>query len=916
MRLACESCAAVYVIDDAAMTPRGVRAQCPRCRTIQYVPPPRDPAVPDAVARVSEMANPISVSRPPVPGRETEAEAEGRSQVARVALATRVVARPPAPPPEALAKEGVEARAELFGELDWSDVEPSDPGEAPVPAAAPPPGAAGAPGSGAGSAAPAPPPPAPVLGRSSFTVEELFGEVEPPPGASPPVFPEGACASCGAPLVGPEDVASGVCGACREAVTARLAPVPSVPPPAAAPLPDVVLPERRAAPVEASPAAPVRAPPPRARAPVPRSWGALAALAAVVFLGATALLWLRARGGGPLPGTPFRRSGPRVDPNAPLPPALTERLAAWRTQHSTGRPTAAAAVVEAQQLLALDQPAAAAEAQRQLEAALVDSPRDPALLGTWLRAVALARGASLPPPEQRALVELGERLLGTTGRAPPVLLGLAELVLLGADAGAEGRARGLAQEVIAAEGPQRAEAHLLLARTFSRSSADLALAELQQAEQLDPSQRRIPLVRAEAYTVGGDPRQALTALQARLALEPDHAASLFAMGRLLVDVGEPDQAHRLFERLQADPRTQDGPALLALAALETQVQGKPREAMQLLRAALKRDRLKPRDRAEANVLLAAAARAAGDPDAAAAAARAALALDAAHPEAHLVFLLLALDRGDGAAAAEQLPSVVGHLSDAGLEGVLEARVRLAQGQPAVAAEVFERTAAADPRRTDALLWAAASRASVPDRSAALAAGNGAAQADPTRAGPWVPLASVAPRPEELLRGAEGRIARLSTGDDDAQPLLEEAVLRFHRRDLATAETLLGRVLGTDAGQPLALAWRSLVLLERGDVKGARAAAAAAQASGRSQGLVQYAAGASALAAGDVEAARHALRDALQVAPTLLAAQVKLAEAEARAGAVAAARQRLRKVVQLDPSYAPAKRALYLLPQES
>jgi len=931
MRLACESCAAVYVIDDAAMTPRGVRAQCPRCRTIQYVPPPRDPSVPEAVARVREMANPISVSRPPVPGHETEAEAEGKSQVARVTLATRVVARPPAPPPEALAKEGVEARAELFGELDWSDVEPADAGGAPVPAAAAPVSAAAplrgaappagspVPGPGKAGATVAPSAtPAGPLGKSSFTAEELFGHSGPAPeGGAGPAFTEGTCASCGGALLEPEDIASGVCGACREAAAARLAPAPQAAPPAPpAPAPVEPPPMRSAPAAVGSPPSPGRGALLPAPPPLRRSWGVLVALAAVAVLGGTALLWLRARGGGPLPGTAFRRSPGRVDPSAPLPPGLVERLAAWRVSYPAGRPAAAAALVDAQQLLALDQPGASAEAQRRLEAALVDASRDPGLLGAWLRSVALARGPSLPPSEQRALVELGEQLLGTTNRAPPVVLGLAELVLLDAGAGAEGRARSLAQEVVAAEGPQRAEAHLLLARTFARSSADLALAELQKAEELDPSQRRIPVVRAEAYTVAGDPRQALAALQARLALEPDHAASLVAMGRLLVDVGEPEQAHRLFERLQTDPRTQDGPALLALAALETQVQARPKEAMQLLRAALKRDRLRPADRVQAEILLSAAARAAGDPDSAAAAARAALALDAAQPEAHLLLLLLALDRGDAQSAAEQLASVAGRLSDPGLEGVLEGRVRLAQGEPAAAAAAFDRAASADPRRTDALLWAAAARASVPDRAPALTAGNAAAQADPTRTGPWFPLASVAPRPEELLRGSEGHIGKLSTGDDDPQPLLDEAVLRIHRRDLAAAEALLARVLRADPAQPLALAWRSLLLLERGDVRGAVAASAAAQATGRSQALVQYAAGASALAAGDVEAARHALREALQAAPTLLAAQVKLAEAEARAGAVAAARQRLRKVVQLDPSYAAAKRALYLLPKES
>jgi len=125
MRLACESCAAVYLIDDGAMTPRGVRSQCPRCKNIQYVPPPPDPRA-NPATRARDMANPISVSRPPVVGTEVDPEGPARSQVARVTLTTRMVARPPAPPPEALQTEGPEARAELFGELAWSDAEAAE----------------------------------------------------------------------------------------------------------------------------------------------------------------------------------------------------------------------------------------------------------------------------------------------------------------------------------------------------------------------------------------------------------------------------------------------------------------------------------------------------------------------------------------------------------------------------------------------------------------------------------------------------------------------------------------------------------------------------------------------------------------------------------------------------------------------
>jgi cellulose synthase operon protein C len=898
MRLACESCSAVYLIDDGAVTARGVRAQCPRCKSIQYVPPPQEASPPN---RAREMARPISISHPPVPGRELEPEPP--VQVARVALTTRMVARPPVPPPEALQKDGPEARDELFGELNWNDGESPDTAEAAVPAAA----ATATPSTPSPMPPPGLPPPPPVrpaeavpatLGPSenALSDEDLFGPIQTPAPAAQ--HPSGTCASCGGALSTLEDVASGVCAQCREAAAARLAPPP-------------------AAPVVRRPAAASRRTPsgPRPLAgPQGPRWGTLAALAAVVLLGLGSVVWLRNRGGAPL-HVPAVRPVKRIDPLAPLPTGLAERLASWSTSAASGpRPGAKAVLVEAEREIALDQPASYASAAAGLERALVDAPRDPELLGAWLTAVALGRGEALDPADYRSLVQLAESAAATSGRSPPVLLGLAELLLVGPGPSAEERARTLAQEALASD-PNSVQARLVLARAYVRTSADLALGELQKAELADSSQRRIPLLRAEAHAANGEPRGELAALQARLALEPDHAASLFATGRLLVEVGEPDQARRLFERLQSDPRTEDGPALLALASLDS-LQGRPREAVQLLRGALKRDRLTPQARIRTNVLLAAAERAAGDAGPAATAARLALALEPADPGAHLQLLLLAVDRGDGPGAAEHLPFVVGKLGDPGLEGMVEGFVRMAQKHPAAAAETFARTARADPRRTDALLWGAAAEAAASNRAEVLSLLATAEEADPTRAGPWSPLSELSVRPEDSLRGAEGPLEQMAHGTSDPQPLVGEALLRFHRRDFAGAEKALDRALKLDAAQPQALAWRALVLLERGDVKNAAATALLAQQSGRALPIVHYAAGVVALANGDLDAARKSLREVTQMAPTLLAAQVKLAEAEARAGAVGAARERLRKVVQVDPSYASAKRALYLLPKES
>jgi len=906
MRLACEHCAAAYIIDDGAMTPRGVRAQCPRCKNIQYVPPPPDAkSKSNPASRARQMANPISESRPPIPGREPEPEPP--TQVARVALNTRMVTRPPTPPPEALEKEGHEARAELFGELDWSDGEHAEAEGAAVPASAAPTAGAAVktpprPAPAAFPKAPRPTPPdsmasgkgAPVPPAKALRIEEFLVPSEEAP--APAARPSPTCASCGGPLKGLEDLASGVCTKCRETAAARLAP-PVAPSPLVRPVTD---PPRRVT------------SPPKMVTPPRRRWGALATLLCVVALGVVAVLWLRGRGGVPsrLPVVPVRK----VNLSAALPTGLEERISAWRAADSGPMPGVKTTLVEAEREIALDQPAAYASAARRLQRALVDAPRDSELQGAWLTAVALGRGATLDAAEYRSLVLLGTSAADTSGRAPPVLLGLAELLLSGKEPDGEARAQALAHEALAAD-PLSVQGNLVLARTYVRTSAGLALGALQKAEQADPSQRRIPLLRAEAYAANGQPREALAALQARLALEPDHARSLFATGRLLVEVGEPEQARRLFERLQADPRTEDGPALLALAGLDS-LQGRPRDAVALLRAALKRDRLKPQARVRANVLLADAARASGDTNASAAAARAALAQEPADAGAHLALLLLALDKGDGAVAEFHQPFVVGKLGDKGLEGMVEGWVLMAKRQPAAAAEVFAHTLEVDPRRTDALLWGAGAQAAASKRAEALSLLALAEEADPTRAGPFAPLSDVSVRPEESLRGVEAPLARLAKGPADPQPLVGQAVLHFHRRDFAAADTALTHALKLDAAQPQALAWRALVLLERGEVKAAQAAALLAQQSGRSLPIVQYAAGVAALAAGDFDGARRSLREAVQLAPSLLAAQVKLAEAEVRVGAVSVARERLRKVVQIDPSYASAKRALYLLPKET
>ena len=455
-------------------------------------------------------------------------------------------------------------------------------------------------------------------------------------------------------------------------------------------------------------------------------------------------------------------------------------------------------------------------------------------------------------------------------------------------------------------------ARLVLAEAYATSSAALALSLLQEVQQRDPAQRRVFNVRAAAHEAAGSPRAAAADLQGRLAVDPDEPRTALALARLFGQVGETAQARRIYDRLQANPVTQDGPAVIDMAVLRAGPEHAPAEGVKLLSRAIGRGRLSGTDLLRAQITLARLARAAGDTAVASQAVTAALSAAPDDVQAHVQGLLLDLDRGAPEQAAAHLPPVLDHLGDPGLAALLEGRVRAAQQRWQAAAEAFDRSAGADARRTDARLWAGAAWAMTGARERALQSAGPALQADPYREGPGFPPLW----PGDDLKGAAERLTLLSKEDRDSQPLLAEAVLRMHQGDAPGAEALIDRILKAGGTQPVVLAWKSLLLGARGDTAGALASGKeAAAAGGRSSGFAQFALGSALLATGDVEGAQRALRDAQTQSPGLLAAQVRLAEAEARTGGIVSARERLQRVIVLDPEYASARRALYLLPPE-
>jgi predicted Zn finger-like uncharacterized protein len=83
MRIVCQKCSAAYAIDDKFVTPKGVRAQCPRCRHLQLVkkddaaaaPAPAEPVAPPnpfaqaGADELFDLSAPASATSPGLPSQ-------------------------------------------------------------------------------------------------------------------------------------------------------------------------------------------------------------------------------------------------------------------------------------------------------------------------------------------------------------------------------------------------------------------------------------------------------------------------------------------------------------------------------------------------------------------------------------------------------------------------------------------------------------------------------------------------------------------------------------------------------------------------------------------------------------------------------------------------------------------------------
>jgi tetratricopeptide (TPR) repeat protein len=399
-----------------------------------------------------------------------------------------------------------------------------------------------------------------------------------------------------------------------------------------------------------------------------------------------------------------------------------------------------------------------------------------------------------------------------------------------------------------------------------------------------------------------------------LDLDPGHLATLEALARIYQEGG--DTANALAAYSAARLKHPDNlPLAIRHLAFTYQIDASPLEAAVALRARLRAPQSQDRRAvAEGYVHLAVVERLLGNATQAQAAALKAEELRPG-PDVALQRFLLGLDAGDLSLARAELAKIQGRMGDPGLESVLEGRLRIAEGAFGDAYEACRRGAEADPRRVDALLCAASAAARAGKQDEAVRSAFQAANADPTRVAPRPVMTRFYIRDGETLAGLDGYLLKLAAGETDVSPLVAEGVLLFHQGSLIDADKMLRRALKVDEGNALALAYRSLISVVRGERAAAVQSGKAAAEAGRRIAVARYAYGAAlaaAGAAGTASAAEKELRAALELEPGFSAAEVKLAQLEAKRGDEAAARARLVRVVVRDPTYLLAKRALYRL----
>ncbi len=869
MRVICQQCSAAYSIDDKAVTAKGVRAQCPKCRHLQLV-------------RADPPATPSNESLPAKAGSSGFFFDLGGTLPAPSSPARQgpPPVRPPAaaaPLPEAPSPFEFAAPA---GRFDFEAVArgSASPPQVPEVAQVNP---FGAPHLDLG---------ADLLGLGSATPAQRAA------------VPEVKCRSCGKVMTDPFDQALGICDDCRNSGLDQ-ANQPLVPP---SPRPSTPRAAAQAAKISRSTEVLSATRPNTSESRDEEKSGSgkskfiTAGILSVVALGA--LGWLAFKRPWVPPAPPLAVQ-PLEAPQVPVETLIGE----WKSKYPGLNGSSVKYIEEGEQLLTGDTANAFAQAEERFEQALVLDPSNDRAIAGWVLAIAFGRADAI---DERTEKMIESMLSSAQARRGAAGVFVADAHFRLARQGNPNDIKVLAERGLNSQRPRdKALAALAIGATLLLKNAQMAGQSFKDALTFDPELKRTYLFKARLELIQGNYPEAIKALEHRLELDADQWEASEELARVLIDVGEMARAKKVLEGAR-DASPHSAHPRLALAMLSYQHLGDLKGAEENLTALLGQPLPSP-EKAQVLLHLATIERIHGESAKALETIDRALALKPEFPAAGLQKLLILLDQGVTSAARLELEGLKGKLGDKYLESTLEGRMLIAEGRFADAIQTLSATAEADPRRvyTVFLAGAAAAKLRKDGKAWELCLRRGL-RVDPNSR-PVPTLTHFFVRPADLLKPAVGAyLALVNNQGEDPSPALCEGLVAWFSDDWARAERLFAKVTSIDARSPDGYAYRALAALRRKDVKDATSLANRGLDGGKSNALVYFAQAQALMQAGKIDLAKVAAQTSLKYGPQLLGAKVVIGAGEAHQKNPEEARRVLTSVLLSDPLYRDAKRVLY------
>jgi cellulose synthase operon protein C len=896
MRIVCQKCSAAYAVDDKLLTPKGVRAQCPKCRNLQLVKKEDAPSSMAPSPFLAGLASPkppaaaagpfAGISGPPAIGSPTKSEASYASTPFAAARSTSVApvnnaapfafdfSEPPAAPSAAPMR---------FDELPL----PNKPSVESAPSL--------------------------TFDDAPLPFQNVGSSENRTAGKS-----VAQCTSCKKSMTDPFDIALGTCDDCRHKVEKATADEPRAPDSDAGriervdvnafssePSPALELQER--APTK-SDAPPASVPKPNISVQSAQRDSAKSKKPLFIALGAL----VAATGIGLAITKPWvKKAAPTATKINASTKATDGVIDDWSKSNpqvkDESKEETTKRLAYAETLLSKDTESAYREAAREFQKVIVAQPNNDAAISGWVLAEAFGAGSKMTP----SIKDKAEKLLAAAekrGPAPRIFVAHAHLRLA---------ANELADvKVFADQGKrspvatERALASLAAGYTLLTKNPLNAESEFREALVLDPKLKRVHLFLADLAITQGHYKEAVAQLEKRLELDADQTTASRQLARLLLDVGERAKAKTVLTNALKQDRSGTR-ATIDAAVFAYQHENQLDEALATLDGLAVDADVDDDDQIEMQLHRSHILRMKGLWQEAVAAAERTLEKSPDDIDAKFAKILAQLDGGRVSDARLAFDALKPQLAGDVYAAPLEARLLLLEKKPAEAFALFKSLTQENARPLDVLMAGAAAAQMRKDGSAWELCLKKATTID-LFGSKIESMTRRFIRPIDLGKEIIGSWDKLRADrNEDPNPEMCEGILAWHLQNVAAAEQRFAKVNNIDPQNANAWAYRSLASLERGDTANAQKFSKRAIGASSVSPWAHLAQAKLLMALKKPDFAKTDADLAMKLMPTLLSARTLAAEVDAINGSKEQALRGLTTVLLVDPNFRPAKRALYV-----